>query len=97
MQSSAESERRAFVKVATASLSCALENAFHVLHSTTEERQMLLADALEDAELAVQWLAKAIALATPQLNHSEEVSTRKVSLAQIPLRSAQCSPSAKNQ
>jgi hypothetical protein len=64
------SERRAFVKVATASLSCALENAFQVLHSTAEERQMLLADALEGAELAVQWLAKAIALAERQTHHN---------------------------
>jgi hypothetical protein len=70
MQSSAESERRAFLKVATTSLSCALENAFQVLHSTTEERQVLLADALEDAELALQWLAKAIALAERQTRHN---------------------------
>ncbi len=70
MQSSVESERLAFLKVATASLSCALENAFQVLHSTTEERQMLLADALEDAKLAVQWLAKAIAVAERQMRHN---------------------------
>jgi hypothetical protein len=70
MQPSVESQRRALLKVATASLSCALENAFQVLHSTTEERQMLLADALQDAELAVQWLAKAIALAERQTRHN---------------------------
>ena len=70
MQSSVESERRALLKVATASLSCALVNVFQVLHSTTEERQMLLADALQDAELGVQWLAKAIALAGRQMRHN---------------------------
>jgi len=70
MQSSVETERRAFLKVATTSLSCALENAFQVLHSTPDERQMLLANALEDAELAVQWLTKAFALAERQTRHN---------------------------
>jgi len=45
MKSSVESERRAFLKIATASLSCALENAFQVLHSAAGERQLLLAEA----------------------------------------------------
>ncbi len=70
MQSSVESERRAFLKVAIANLSCPLEDAFQVLHSTTEGRQMLLVDALEDAELAVQWLAKAIAVVERQMRHN---------------------------
>jgi hypothetical protein len=55
--------------VATASLSCALENAFQVLHSATGERQLLLSEALQDAELAVQWLSKAIALAERQVHN----------------------------
>lgn len=69
MKSSVESERRAFLKIATASLSCALENAFQVLHSAAGERQMLLAEALQDAELAVQWLSRAIALAERQVHN----------------------------
>jgi hypothetical protein len=69
MKSSVETERQAFLKVATASLSCALQNVVQVLHSAVGERQMLLADALQDAELAVQWLSKAVALAEHQLHN----------------------------
>jgi hypothetical protein len=74
MQSNVESERRAFLKVATASLSCALENVFRVLHSRTAERQMLAAKCIGRCRtrgaIACKGNCARRAAAATQLNHS---------------------------